>query len=321
MEIEVELSGQRKTIIQAQTLIVNDLIDSDVYSLVEFGSVMPIESVVRYDTSQALGSGQKAQARSNIGALGTADLASTTASIASLQSQISGVVFSADVMAALNGAIAASGTNVYLTKSAGDAAYANIVHTHSIANVNMLQDILDDFDNNIGSVQIDLASLTTSKANVYHTQAIGTITNLTTVLADYDSRIAGFAPLFHTHAIADVFDLGNRLATLELIKAINVPTDDQSAALYAAEAPDMANAFVTESRMQTALASLGGSGLATQLWVSGQLVTLEGGLPNDFASMGTQGLTSFSGNLTTTLYPYEIEITQGGVNYFVPART
>jgi hypothetical protein len=321
MEIEVEFSGQRKTIIQAQVVIVNDLIDSDVYSLVEFGAVMPVESVVRYDTSQALGSGQQAQARTNIGALGVADLASTNASIASLQSQISSVVFSTDVIDALNGAVAASGTNVYLTKNAGDALYANTVHTHAIANVNMLQDILDDLDNNIGSVQIAVDSLTTSKANVYHTQAIGTITNLTTVLADYDARIAGFAPLFHTHAIADVVDLENRLATLELIKVLNIPTDDQAAGIAAAEAPDMANAFVTESRLQTVISTLGGSGLATQLWVSGEIATLTSNLPNDFASMGTQGFTSFSGNLTTTQYPYEIEIIQGGISYFVPART
>jgi hypothetical protein len=320
LEVEVEFSGQRKTIIQAQAYIVNDLIDSDVYSLVEFGSVMPVDSVVRYDTSQSLGSGQKSQARTNIGALGTADLASTTASIASLQSQISAVVFSTDVMDALNGALAPTALNPYLTKSSGDLNYAAVIHTHAIADVSGLQLTLDGYDTTIGGIESTVAGLTTSKANTYHTQAISTITNLTTVLADYDSRIAGFAPLHHIHDIADVTDLENQLAIITANNFSNIPTGGQKLALDNAESPDALNPFITESRLTTAISSLGTSGLATEIWVGTQLATLSSSISSGYLARQSANSTGFSGNLTTTLYPLELTVTQNGETYYIPAR-
>jgi hypothetical protein len=67
LEIEVDTAGSRHTILQTPITIVNDLIDEADYTVVSRGEVMPVDSVVRFDTSQSLSAPQKLQARTNIG--------------------------------------------------------------------------------------------------------------------------------------------------------------------------------------------------------------------------------------------------------------
>lgn len=69
LEIELDADGNTNTLAQINVKILNDLIDASSFSIVSMGSVMPVDSVVRYDTSQSLTAPQKATARLNIGAV------------------------------------------------------------------------------------------------------------------------------------------------------------------------------------------------------------------------------------------------------------
>jgi len=322
MEVEVELAGERLTIVQAQSYIVNDLIDTDVYELVQFGDVIPADSVVRYDTSQSLTTGQKLQARNNIGALGASSLDALVAKDAELELLISGGSLSTAELEAIQGAATPSATNLFLTRSASDALYATLVHQHLPADIVGLQSTLDSQNTNIGLLTIDIANLQTTKAAVYHTQPTSTITGLDTILAGYDTRINGFAAFNHTHTTLQVDGLEGRLATLELFqtnKEANVPTAGQKAALDYANAPSDINPLVTESRVATLLAN-NITGFATQVYVNLQLNAAINLLPEQYLSLGIEVPTGAPTNLTNVYFPRELLITQDGVSYYVPAR-
>ena len=172
MELEVEVDGTRQTIFQSNCTILNDLIDSDNYTVVQRTSVMPVESVVRYDTSQSLSSAQKLQARTNIGAIDSANFAALEAKDTELEGRIidlEGVNLSSTQLASITGAASPSGTNVLVSTSALTSALtakANTNHTHSIGDVTNLLASLDE------------------KANVLHSHAIADISGLPAALAD-----------------------------------------------------------------------------------------------------------------------------------------
>lgn len=180
MELEIEIDGTRQTIFQSNCTILNDLIDSDNYTVVQRSSVMPVESVVRYDTSQSLSSAQKLQARTNIGAIDNADFAALETKDIELEGRIidlEGVNLSSTQLASITGAASPSGTNVLVSTSALTSALtakANTVHSHSISDVTNLLASLDE------------------KANVLHSHAIADISGLTAALADKVST-AGLA--------------------------------------------------------------------------------------------------------------------------------
>ena len=88
LEIEVELDGKRQTLVQNAVTVYNDLIDTDSYTLQEWGDVIPADSVVRYDTAQSLTSGQQTQARANIGAIAAASLTAYTTKDNELEARI-----------------------------------------------------------------------------------------------------------------------------------------------------------------------------------------------------------------------------------------
>ncbi len=321
MEIEVEIDGSRQTIIQTSVVIVNDLIDTDVYDLVEWGSVVPADSIVRYDTSQNLTTGQKAQARANIGAIDLTALDVLIAKDTELELLIGGQNLTTNELAAIKGANTPSGTNLFLTKSAADALYAALTHQHLPSQIIGLQATLDGYDSSIGSVQAAVTLLQTSKAEAFHSQPTSTITGLNDILADFDTRIAGFAPFNHTHDIDDVTDLENRLAPLELFKTEkepNVPTDDQKAALDYSDAPADNNPFTTVSKVELMLSGLT-TGLATEIWTQQQILdsiaaltftTIDSSQPN--GNTGT--------HMDNADFPLEILIADGGTSYWIPAR-
>lgn len=180
MELEIEIDGTRQTIFQSNCTILNDLIDSDNYTVVQRASVMPVESVVRYDTSQSLSSAQKLQARTNIGAIDNADFAALETKDTELEGRIidlEGVNLSSTQLASITGAASPSGTNVLVSTSALTSALtakANTVHSHSINDVTNLLASLDE------------------KANVLHSHAIADVSGLTAALADKVST-AGLA--------------------------------------------------------------------------------------------------------------------------------
>lgn len=218
LEVEVELDGARQTIVQTAVTIVNDLIDTDSYTLTAWGEVMPVNSVVRFDTSQSLSTPQKTQARTNIGALGSSDLTSTTSAVNDHESRLTileGQTISTDQRAAITGANTPSATNVFSTASEL-ATKAALSHTHTIANVTGLQTALD--------------TLTTGKVSVGATFPTSQIVGLDTALTNINGDIANKADISHTH--------------------LDLPTANQKSALNNSSSPTALNPYVTVSYLE-----------------------------------------------------------------------
>lgn len=331
MEVEVELAGSRQTIIQTNVVIVNDLIDTDVYDLVEWGSVIPADSVVRYDTSQSLTAGQKTQARTNIGALGASSLDALIAKDAELELIIGSQNLTEDELDALHGALTASATNLFLTEDAGDAAYAAIAHTHPISEITDLQTALNTINDDIQGLVSDITDIGTSKADVYHTQAKSTITGLDAQLSAIENSIAGFAPLIHTHFTTEVDGLEVRLLDLEL-KTTYFLTQDNYGAIVGGESPTSLNVFATESRVDTLISSaLAGLQYLDATQVNAAISTVTGPIITDLVTLtnafdtsglkfGEDNAAPVTGNVTTTTYPRELKIFIDGAAFNVPMR-
>jgi hypothetical protein len=181
MEIEVETDGNRQTLVQTPVTITNDLIDDADYTIVERADVMPVDSVVRYDTSQSLTNEQKSQARTNIGALASVDgfLGDVTDSINSLDARVTvveGLTITTNERSALNGSSSPSGSNVFVTTSvltAGLGGKANTSHNHTTADVTGLDTALG------------------GKASLTHNHTISNVTGLQTELDDINNAISG----------------------------------------------------------------------------------------------------------------------------------
>ena len=277
----MEVDGTRETLVQKQVTIVNDLIDSDSYTLTTWGEVIPADSVVRYDTSQGLTTPQKTQARTNIGALGSSDLSAYTTKDAELEGRLGLVetTLTTNVKNALSGAATPSSSNVFATMDDLDTK-ADLVHTHEIADVNGLQTALN------------------GKASTSHTQAISTITGLQSAL---DTLSNGKANTTHTHSQSDITGLTSALSTITTDianLATNEPTSGEKAAMTnASPSPSAFNPFATVDYTTTYVQS--------QECVNRTVQSNAGGYTN-------------GGFLTH--YPYEIVIVVGGVSYAIPAR-
>jgi hypothetical protein len=141
---------------------------------------MPVDSVVRYDTSQALTTEQKSQARTNIGALASVDgfLGDVTDSIDSLDARVTvveGLTITTNERSALNGSSSPSGSNVFVTSSVlttGLGGKANTTHNHTIADVTGLDTALG------------------GKASSTHNHAISDVAGLQTELDDINNSIS-----------------------------------------------------------------------------------------------------------------------------------
>lgn len=279
-EVEVEMDGKRQTLVQSPAVIFNDLIDTDSYTLVQWPDVVPADSVVRYDTPQALSAAQKLQARTNIGAVDSSALGSygtkddeLEARIASLETQS----ITSDQRAAITGAAAPSATNVFATADELDAK-ADATHTHTIAQIT------------------DLDTQLAAKAAIDHTHTVGEISGLQSTLSDLTNNKANTV---HTHQISDVDGLDSQLNQIQ-IDLNNLDgaalTDDQKQAIEQADTPSSGNVFITQSAMAA--------------YVSAEAVPVN--LPVTF--------TTVIGNYTDVTYPYEITLTINGVDYKIPAR-
>lgn len=229
-EIEVEADGKRQTISQTTCTIFNDLIDTDSYTLQEWGDVIPADSVVRYDTSQALTTAQQNQARANIAALGASDVTSLTGSQNALEARV-GVLESnsptTDQGLALDNANAPTGTNPFAT-IADLASKADTVHTQAISTITNLQTVLD------------------TKASITHTQSISSINDLQDALNNLDN---GKSDTGHTHQIADIDFLQDSIDGKAAINHTHatLPSTSQKAALDAAYNPGADNRLITDS--------------------------------------------------------------------------
>lgn len=233
LEIDVELDGRRQTLAQNAVTILNNLIDTDAYTLVEWGALIPAQSVVRFDTPQTLSSGEQTQARANIGAVGTTSLTPYTTKDNELESRIAsleGLGLTSTQQAAITGANSPSGSNVFSTAT-DLAGKANASHTHTISNVTGLQSALDN------------------KSDVGHSHAIADVTGLQTALDNIDSAKANTV---HTHTMSDISGLAAALASKSDLSHTHatLPNTDQKDALNNADTPTASNPLVTVSKLE-----------------------------------------------------------------------
>ena len=315
LEVETTLNGVRQTLIQTPVTFVNDLIDEADYTIVSRSEVMPVDSVVRFDTTQTLTSGQKTQARQNIGAVGDTDIAALQATVDAIDGRLAsseGVMLTEDEYDAIEAATTPSITNPFITDSALFAqltGYSQTGHSHIIANVTGLQTALDG-KTNVGhthpstditglnaAISLVVATEIAGKANIIHTHAITDVSGLETVL---NSLATTYAPIVHTHTEDDIAGLPQALSSLDgrldVIELVvpNIPTSDEKAALQnGVELPSALNPYVTVNDF-----------------------------PSRFSNqMSWQMNGSGISHTTTDHYPLELVIVVEGVSYAVPART
>ena len=228
LEVQIETDGTKTTVIQQPVTILNDLIDDASYTIVQYGSYLPADSVVRFDTAQTLTQSQKTQAKANIGVLDV-DTTSLTAKDVELEGRIvdlENVTISPSQLDAITDSQLPSATNVFVTASvlaSGISGKANTNHTHLMSEISGLSAELggkSDTDHpHIVSEISGLASSLSSKAN------------LTTV----ETLLLGKSDTSHTHTSLSLSSLIVNDGTSSVvinpastIQAISTPPDPSS---------------------------------------------------------------------------------------------
>lgn len=345
LEIEVIQSGIRTTLIQTPVKIVNDLIDEADYTIVSRSEVMPVDSVVRFDTSQSLTEAQKIQARNNIGAVGgNTDVGNLATQVAGIDTRVGGLESTAlttNQRAAITGATSPSATNLFATEafvtSAG-ANYAPLNHTQAITSITGLSAALAGKANTVhthttadvaglDTAIADINNLLTNKANASHSHSIAQVTDLTATLAgklsiaDFNTQTADFvtetelntglnqkAGISHTHGIPDVSGLGSELDYLDQ----RITTIETNATTPLTDDQRQA---ITFSELPT----------ATNVFITTSALEAYKGYALDNAYVRpaqpySYQYTPYTGNLTTVIYTHEILVTVEGNPFIIPAR-
>jgi hypothetical protein len=190
IEIELESNGTHKTLYQGDCTILNDLIDTDIYSLYQYGDYIPASSVVRYDTSQNLTDSQKLQARTNIGAVDVSSISALQSKDIQLEGRISNIEvqsLSTSQLEAINANGTLSNTNPVVSLSqlvANLSNYSGILHSHNISDIALLQNSLD------------------GKSNISHTHDFQSIVGLPQLLSlklNSADAVNLYSPINHTH--------------------------------------------------------------------------------------------------------------------------
>jgi hypothetical protein len=246
IEIQLDSNGTNKTLYQGDCTILNDLIDSDQYSIVEWGNYIPADSVIRYDTSQSLTTLEKLQARTNIGAIDNSAIASVVQTGIDLGNRISILETSSldsnkinsinanNTLTANNPVISSSQLTTALT------AYAPTIHTHIISNITGLQDALNN------------------KSNSSHTHDYTTIAGLTNALAlKIDTTVATglFSTISHTHNAFTNIAVNNLdcfgTITTATINATNISVSGNTSFVDISSTGLTVGKFLTNGEMQT----------------------------------------------------------------------
>lgn len=192
LEVQLETDGTKTTVIQQQVSILNDLIDDASYDIVEWGTYIPADAVVRYDTAQTLSPAEKAQAKQNIGVseIDTASLIAKDIELEGRIGELEDISLTQTQIDAINGSSLPSSANVFVTASAlstGLATKSNTTHTHTIAD--------------ISGLGVELSE----KVDVGHTHTIADVSGLSTALADkadvtsINTSLLGKSDTTHTH--------------------------------------------------------------------------------------------------------------------------
>lgn len=320
LEIEVETNGVRNTLIQTPVTIVNDLIDEADYTVVSRTEVMPVDSVVRYDTSQALTSAQKQQARNNIGATSsTVDVDALEMTVGNLDTRLStveGNSLTVDQYGAIQWATLPTAINPFITESALTLAlddYSLTTHTHIISGVTGLQIALDSKAPTVHDHQTEdvvglddaLATLTTNlsgKANLTHQHSTSDISGLTDLLSGFVTTaqltlsLSAKANTFHNHQISEILGLQEwKTSTDNAISSLQNSIGDIEQSVYEITLADL------PARMTTAETNI---------------TALQGIVLGSQANTGNYT----AGNFDTQFYPNEIIVNVDGVAYAIPAR-
>lgn len=215
MEIQLDTNGIKHTVTQQDITILNDLIDDASYSLVQWGDYIPADSVVRYDTAQALTNAQKQQAKDNIGVsnIDTTALTNKDIELEGRIGDLEGLGLTTNQFNAITGSQTPSATNVLITESALDAETAlkaDVNHSHTITDVTALQSVLD------------------SKAPTTHTHNISDISGMQTALDGkvsttlFTSELNNKSGIGHTHTSFDTI----QVETLNANSAVNCTSVD-----------------------------------------------------------------------------------------------
>lgn len=136
LEVQADISGEVQTLLQTSVTVINDLISTSIFNLVQLPDVMPVDAVVRYDTLQTPTAGEQLVARTNIAAAAATDITALQAADVVIDGRLDLVEAAAvtqDEKDAIAGADTPSATNVFITQSALDtglATKAELVHYH-----------------------------------------------------------------------------------------------------------------------------------------------------------------------------------------------
>lgn len=228
LEVQIETSGTKTTVIQQTVTILNDLIDDASYTVVQYGDYIPADAVVRFDTAQTLTLAEKTQVKANIG-VSDVDTTALTAKDVELEGRIAdleAISLSPSQIDAITDSQLPSSTNVFITQSALTSSIsgkANTNHTHLISEVTGLSGELAD------------------KSDVGHTHIVSEISGLADTLsakanlATVETLLLGKSDTSHTHTSLSLSSLVVNDGTSSVvinpsstIQAISTPPDPAS---------------------------------------------------------------------------------------------
>lgn len=319
LEIEADTNGSRHTLLQTTVTIVNDLIDEADYTVVSRTEVMPVDSVVRYDTGQTLTNAQKLQARTNIGASSsTVDvdaLELTVGNIDTRLSNIEGISLNADQYGAIQWSDLPTATNQFITESALTLSlndYSLTGHTHILADVTGLQTALD------------------AKAGIVHTHITDEVTGLDDALLALTNSLAGKANISHLHTIASISGLSEQLADYVSLTdllpylAQKANTNHTQSISTISGLPDQLQSMTTTTlginvrlgNLETTVWNLTANNFEARLTqAEADIVVLQETVVGAGANYG-----GFTNGGFLDHYPYEIRLKIFGTTYAIPAR-
>lgn len=320
LEIEVDTNGVRNTLIQTAVTIVNDLIDEADYTVVSRSEVMPVDSVVRYDTAQSLTSAQKEQARTNIGATGsTVDVDALEVTVGNIDTRLStleGNSLTVDQYGAIQWADLPTATNPFITESALTLVlndYSLTTHTHIIAGVTGLQTALD------------------GKAPTVHTHDTADITGLDDALDTLTNNLSGKANLTHQHSTSDINGLGDLIGSFVTTSDLSIALSGKANTYHTHEisqinglsswqtviSNQISGLDTRVGLLEISVGTIQSDNLPTRMTTAeNNIIALQGFVQ----SSGANNSGYSSGSFDSTYYPYEIVINVNGTAYAIPAR-
>lgn len=307
LEVQADIGGEIQTLIQTDVTVINDLISTSIFNLVQLPDVMPVDAVVRYDTPQTATPSQQLQARQNIGAAASTEIAALVAEDVSLSGRITTIeldyVTEGELTTGLN------------TKAA-------LVHTHTASQISdsstVGRAVLTAADALTARGELGLGSISTFSSSDYLTTsgAASTYLSISSATANYLTQ-TNAASLYLTQTAA----------------AANYLTISAASTTYLAQAnnlSDLADAAVARQNLALGdtdaptFATVTISAGVTSLTVTPYEITFPDSTTQNTRIVREQqanGSGFSTGGFDTSHYPYEVKVVAtDGSEYWVPAR-